>query len=236
MGHLLILTPITIILALLMHKAYKKNPENHTTRIFRNFFSVWVICSAIMGAMAMFIGTTLAIGLSLAFGVPFLYLASALLVWLPFILYRKYLVVAKILSIVIALWAIVFGVIIYVNVTGMLDSIGPLSGLFAHVFNNIAYYHLFGLSIIFVPLGIFFFREASKSSLKQSRVQATLIGVGLIIGGVSESFHAFVINPTWFDIVDFGVPIGWLLIIIAILYPKIATDVAYRIRPQLNNQ
>lgn len=223
MGHLLILTPITIILALLMHRAYRKDPENHTARIFRNFFSVWVVCSVIMGTLAVFVGTPLAIGLSLAFGVPFLYLASALLVFLPFVLYRQHMGIARFLSAIIAIWAIVLGIIIYVNVTETLPSVGPLAGFFEHVFRNIGYYHLFGLSVIFVPLSIFFFCEAAKSTTYQFRVQAILIGLGLLIGGLSESVHAFILNPTWFDIVDFGVPIGWLFVIVAVFYPRITT-------------
>lgn len=221
MGHLFILTPITYLAVILTHRAYQRSgSKDAVAKSLRNFFAVWGVCSVIMGALGVFIGTSFAIGLSLAFGVPFLYLASAGLLFLPFALYKRYLGLAKILSAAVALWAVLLGLIIYANVTGSLEILGPLASFAEHVFANIAWYHLVGLSSIFIPLGVFFFSESAKATASSSKNRTFFLGLGLLIGGVSESFHAFALNPTWFDIVDFGVPIGWLFVLFALLYPR----------------
>jgi len=223
MGHLFILFPAVLILGFIIHRAFRKDVKREATaRTFRNFFFTWAVCSGIMGTLAVFSGSALAIGLSLAFGIPFIYFAGAVLMFLPFLLYRKGLGIAKFLSVIIVLWGILVGVIIYVNATGQLENVGALKGLFSHVFANIKYYHLFGLSIIFVPLGLFFLREASKSVSPVVRVQSILIGFGIIIAGISEGFHAWVLNPVGFDFPDYMVPLGFLLILIGILYSRFA--------------
>ena len=221
MGNLFILFPVAIILGVVMHRAYHTGLEkNKAMASFRNFFFMWSVSALLVGVFSVFFNSTFVADLAVAFGLPFVYFAGAVLVFLPFQLYRKGLWIARLLSTLIVLWGVFMGVLVYLDVIQSLNSLGVATLFMQHVAANLKYYHLVALSIIFVPIGIFFLRESRRSSQSVSRFRSFLIGVGIIIAGVTEGFSIWVDNTTGVDFPDYIVPIGFLLILSGILYTR----------------
>lgn len=216
MVHFFILLPLLVILSGIIWWLRRAHPDNQSFYYFRNFLMIWSVCTVAIGAAETFFGTAYAKSMALSVAVPFLYVASAYLVVLPFSLYEKRGALSRFLAILVIVAGILFGATTFVTANKLIPSLGLLQDLFAHLSANLTLYRIWSTLAIFVPIGIFFFYEAAKYREMRSRIRSVLIGSGLIIAGVSEYFHILAKHHAG---ADFYTVLGFLLVTAGLLYP-----------------
>lgn len=215
MVHFFILFPLLLILGGATIHLYRKHPGNVSLYYFRNFFLIWSICTLGIGAAETFFGTPYAKSMALSFAVPFLYVASAYLVRLPFVLYQKVSALTHIFVVLVIVAGVLFGLTTFVNANKLIPSLGPLAGVFSHLAQNLTLYRIWTTLAIFVPIGAFFFYEAANGHETKNRIRAALIGGGLVIAGLSEWFH---IQAKHAASADFYTVIGFFLVVVGLFY------------------
>lgn len=198
-----------------MIQLYRKHPEDISFYYFRNFFVIWSLCTIAIGGAETFFGTAYAKSMALSFAVPFLYVAGAYLVKLPFVLYQKVNALTHILFALIIIAGILFGLTTFVNANKLIATLGPLQGVFTHLAANLTAYRIWSTLAIFVPIGLFFFYEAAKGYVMSNRIRAALIGGGFIIAGISEWFH---IQAKHAAGADFYTVLGFFLVAAGLFY------------------
>lgn len=216
MAHLFILFPLLIILSGVMIQLYRKQRER-SLWYFRNFFVLWSLCTVAIGlAEVFFHGNSYARSMALAFAVPFLYVASAFLVKLPFVMYEKEGTPSQILAAVVIIAGILFGMTTFFSANKMIGELGIFSDFFAHLSKNLTQYRIWTTLAIFVPIGVFFYVEAARGRVFQSRVRSVLIGSGLIVAGIAEYFHIVAKHAAGADIYTV---LGFFLVVFGLLLP-----------------
>lgn len=215
MIHLFILFPLLVILSVSMVWFYRKHPDNVSLYYFRNFFAVWSVCTVAIGAAETFWHTPYAKSMALSLAVPFLYVASAFLIKLPFALYMRRVSVANSLAALVIIAGIFFGATSFVSANKLIGSLGPLNGIFKHLAANLATYRIWSTLIIFIPVGLFFLVEAIRSAGLTNRIRSGLVGVGLVTAGVSEYFH---ISAKHAAGADFYTVLGFFLVVGGLYY------------------
>lgn len=216
MIHFFILFPMLVTLGIVMIQMCRKRPGEVIYYYLRNFFIIWSICTLFIGAAETFFGTPYAKSMALAIAVPFLYVASAFLIKLPFALFKKGLVLANLLAVVVVLMGVLFGLTTFFQANKLVSSLGPLQELFAHLASRLSFYRIWSTLLIFVPVGVFFLFDVLKKQLLVDRLSALLIGSGLIVAGVSEWFH---IQAKHAAGADFYTVFGFLLVVAGLSYP-----------------
>lgn len=216
MIHFFILLPLLMILGAAMIRQYRNHPENTSFYYFRNFFVIWSLCTLAIGGAETFFGTAYAKSMSLAIAVPFLYVASAYLITLPFVLYQKKGALSILLAVAVVAAGVLFGLTTFFTANKLLSNLGPLESVFAHLSRNLTLYRIWSTLAIFVPMGIFFFAEAAKSQEFQNRIRSALIASGLVVAGISEWFH---IQAKHAAGADFYTVLGFFLVLAGLFYP-----------------
>lgn len=216
MLHLFVLFPLLMVLTAILFQLHRNHPDEITFYYFRNFIAIWLVCTFAIGAAETFFGTPYAKSMALAFAVPLLYVASAFLVKLPFALHHKKGIYLNVLLAVIIIAGVIFGATTFVTANKLLASTGPLQAFFGHMSKNLTIYRIWSTIIIFVPVGLYFISEGLKSQEFRNRIQALLIGSGLITAGVSEWFH---IQAKHAAGADFYTLLGFFLITVGFFFP-----------------
>ncbi len=220
MANFFILSPVALILGLILHRAYGTGQEkSRALASFRNFFFTWSGASLITGFFTVFFTASLTGELARAFSLPFIYFAGATLIPLPFILYRRFVGLSRALAFVTVFWGIVIGLVLYTNAV---DGVGEMHSFIRAFADNLGILHLAAMCLVFVPLGGFFLVESFRASELSTKARTTLIGSGIIIAGVSEGFSVMLASSTGFNVPDYTVPFGFLLILSGVLYARIA--------------
>lgn len=215
MVHFFILLPLLVILGGILVQLSRRHPENISIRYARNFLLIWSVCTLAIGAAETFFQTSYAKSMALAIAVPFLYVASAYLVKLPFALYQKSGWGVNLLIVLIIGLGVLFGLTTLVNAQQLIPALGPLQGLFRLLVKHQTALRIWSTLAIFVPVGIFFLLEMRKSREWHTSIRLFLIGIGLVVAGVSEYFH---IQAKHAAGADFYTVLGFFLITAGFLY------------------
>lgn len=217
MIHFFILFPLLIILSVVVLQLARKYPGDLFFRNFRNFLILWSFCTLAIGsAETFFHGNAYVKSMALSFAVPFLYVASSFLIKIPFLLYQKKGSFVTGLVVLVIVVGVLFGLTTFLKANKLMESLGPLQGLFQHLSKNLATYRVWSTLLIFVPVGLFFFVEALKSQELQNRIRSVLVGSGLIVAGVSEYFHILAKHAAG---ADFYTVFGFFLVVAGLLLP-----------------
>ena len=221
MGHFVVLLPLLIIVSAILYRAHKKDPSNPYAYYFRNFSMLWTACTLIGAAAVVLGGTVYAQLMGAAFSLPFHYIASAILLMLPFALYRKEGILPKSLAALIVLIGLFIGSVIFVKANNLFGALGPVGAFYMQLFPSLKYIRLIPILAVLVPLGLFFLIEAWRATNKVARVRSLLIGIGTIIIGVFGGTHVF-LGPVplgfHIKIAELFVPLGFLIAFGGLLY------------------
>ncbi len=230
MAHFFVLLPLLIIVSLVLNHAYKKDPQNLYAKHFRNFSALWTSCTLI-GASAIALGSLFFLEtiskqyslLSTSFSLPFHYFAIAALIGLPFALYNKSGFLPKfIIGIMIFLGAFI-GSVVFVKAKNLFGDLGPLQVFYQNTWDNLKYVRATAVLGVLIPLALFFFVEAARATSKVFRMRSIIMGVGTLVIGLAGGTHVFLGPvPLGFNIsyIEFGVPLGFLIIFGGLLYGK----------------
>jgi len=216
MTHLFVLFPLLVILIIVAIRLYRKHPEETSFYYFRNFFVIWSLCTLAIGVAETTIGTPYAKSMALSFAVPFLYVASAYLIRLPFAMYGRGSTISVILMVFVITAGGLFGATTFVGANKLITTLGPLQGLFEHLSANLTQYRIWSTLAIFVPIGLFFYYEAARSQVFHNRLRSIFVGSGFIVAGVSEYFHIIEKHAAGADIYTV---LGFFLVTFGLFYP-----------------
>ena len=228
MIHFFILFPIQIIFAATIWQLMRKYPENILFRYFTYFIVLWSACTIGVGAAETFSGRESVVFTTLAFVLPFLYIASSFLWRIPFALYQNEGTYSRFLVFVTIFLGIFYSLSILVMVQGWWEHTGLLQGIFTYMAQkdnivklpNVLFFHMITMLAIFLLTGAFFFREAFKTQERKDRTHSLLIGSGLIIVGIAEWYHVVALHTANRD---FFLILGFFLVVMGLFYPTWVT-------------
>lgn len=221
MIHLFILFPMLLILGAIMFQLRRNNPQEVTYYYFRNFIIIWSICTVAIGAAETFFHTEYAVLTALSIALPFLYVASANLVKLPFALYNKKGMLPNFLAGLVVILGISYGVVIFLNINNLIDKLGPLQGIFSFLASNAFQIHIWTILIIFSLVALFFLYGAVKSPNWSGRIRQVLVGTGLLVAAIAERVHVLEFHAAG---KDFYIILGFVLIIAGLFYPLLVKE------------
>lgn len=202
MVHLYALFPALIFLSAITFWLSRKNPKEPLYSSFRNFFLIWSACTVFIGSAETFFHETKVVFTALAFGLPFLYVAAAYLITLPFVISKNLGRTPTILSLLAITLGAFYGLSVFIMANNLESQTGFLRPLFTHLTQYVLYYHIASMLAIFLPIGVFFL------------TRNFFIGAGLIIAGLGEWYHVVGLHAAQRDVV---IVVGFVLIVLGLL-------------------
>lgn len=227
MVHFFILFPLLIILGASLVQLVRRYPDDITFRYFRNSILMWSVYMLGVGGAETFSGKTPVVFTTLSIVLVFFYIASSYIVRIPFAITRKEGSWSKFLSALIIGLGIFLGLSLFLMEQNLQASTGPLAGLFAYMsgqfstafaLSRVLVYHMIVILVIFVPVGTFFFFEASRAIEARNRIRSILVGIGLIIAVNAEWYHVAGLHNANANR-DLLLIFGFLLIVVGLFYP-----------------